>query len=69
MFHSNEVGVQGVVNDESASGGSPFRFRGSGERVSLAGMYPLDQGGVVRNAVELSWMIGSAVTCGVEAIQ
>jgi len=48
MIDSNEVGVQGVVNDEPASRGSPFRFRGSGERVSLAGMvYPLDQGEVV----------------------
>ena len=39
----------GVVNDEPASGGSLFRLRGSGERVSLAdmGVYPLDQGAVV----------------------
>ena len=42
----NEVGVQGVVNDEPASGGSTFRLRGSGERVSLAGMgvYPRRSG-------------------------
>jgi len=31
MVDSNQVGVQGVVNDEPASGGSPFRFCGSVE--------------------------------------
>ena len=50
MIDSKEVGVQGVVDDEPTSGGSPFRFHSSGKRASLAsmGVYPLDQGGVGR---------------------
>ena len=50
MIDSNEVGVQGEVNDKPASEGVAFRFSGTGERASLAGMgvYPLDQGGVGR---------------------
>jgi hypothetical protein len=53
MIDSNQVGVQGVVNDEPASGGSPLRFRGSGERVSLIrmGVYRLNQGAVVSRSV------------------
>ena len=48
MIDSNQVGVQGVVYDEPI-----FRFRGSGEWLSLAGMgvYPLYQGAVVSGSV------------------
>ena len=57
MIDSNQVGVQGAVNDEPANGAVPFR--GSGERVSLAGLdpgvYPPDQGvGMSANGLRYS---------------